>query len=191
MTRNSCTPVSVLLAGCALLLGCVSSPAPARKQDPASHDPVALTVVAEMALTRGDCKTASESYAEASQYGAAPLARHASEVALACEHLPAAWKAATRWRALAPGERESSAMYATVATKLYRISDARAAIMDFAKVQKAAADSAAPKAGGDATDLSELAGLLLGQSDAPAVLAVMSSALDSATIAPETDALLA
>ncbi len=190
MIRNSCTPLSVLVAGCALLVGCTAGPA--RKEDPAPHDPAALTVVAEMALTRGDCKTAAESYAEASQYGAAPLARRASEVALACEHLPAAWKAATRWRALAPGDRESAAMYAAVAIKLYRIADARAAIMDFTKARKTAADgTSVPKISDEAADLSELAGLLLGQSDAPAVMAAMSTALDPGTISPDTDALLA
>ncbi len=72
-------------------------------------------------------------------------------------------------------------MYATVAIKLYRIADARSAIVDFAKAQNAS----------DSAGLSELAGLLLEQSDAPAVLAAMSSALDPATLSPETDALLA
>ena len=61
-------------------------------------------------------------------------------------------------------------MYAAVAVKLYRIPDARAGIVDFAKAQ----DSA------DGASLSELAGLLLEQSDAPAVLAAMSGALDPA-----------
>jgi tetratricopeptide (TPR) repeat protein len=177
---NTCTPLAILMAGCALLVGCAAGPA--RKEDTAANrDPAALTIVAEIALARGDCKTASESYADASQYGAAPLARQASKVALACEHLPAAWKAATRWRALAPAERDASAMYATVAIKLYRISDARSAIIDFSKAQK----------GADSADLSELAGLLLEQSDAPAVLAAMSSALEPATASPDTDALLA
>ncbi|MEA3183023.1 MAG: hypothetical protein QOI59_6546 [Gammaproteobacteria bacterium] len=171
--------LSLLMTGSALLAGCAGGPAP--KEDPASHDPAALTVVAEIALTRGDCKTASESYAEAAQHGAVPLARRASEVALACEHVPAAWKSAVRWRALAPGDREASAMYATVAIKLYRIADARSAIVDFAKLQN-------PQ---DSAGLSELAGLLLEQSDAPAVLAAMSGALDAATITPDTDALLA
>jgi tetratricopeptide (TPR) repeat protein len=72
-------------------------------------------------------------------------------------------------------------MYATVAVKLYRIPDARAAIMDFAKTPK----------GTEAADLSELAGLLLEQSDAPAVLAAMGGALDPGAISPDTDALLA
>ena len=179
--RNTATTLSLLLAGSALLAGCAASPAP--KEAPSnSHDPAALTVVAEIALTRGDCKAASESYAEAAQYSdAAPLARRASEVALACEHVPAAWKSAARWRALAPRDREASAMYATVAIKLYRIADARSAIVDFAKTQNAQ----------DSAGLSELAGLLLEQSDPPAVLAAMSGALDPASISPDTDALLA
>jgi tetratricopeptide (TPR) repeat protein len=176
---NKATYLSLVVTGCLLLGGCAAGPKP--KEGTASRDPAALTVVAEMALTRGDCKVASESYAEASQYGAAPLARRASEVALACEHVPAAWKAATRWRSLAPGDRQASAMYATVAIKLYRIADARAAILDFAKNQKSP----------DSADLSELAGLMLEQSDAPAVLAAMSSALDPASISPDTEALLA
>ena len=72
-------------------------------------------------------------------------------------------------------------MYATVAIKLYKIADARSAIVDFAKLQNAQ----------DSSGLSELAGLLLMQSDPPAVLAAMSGALDPATISPDTDALLA
>jgi tetratricopeptide (TPR) repeat protein len=177
--RITATALSLLISGSALLVGCAAGPAP--KEAPDGRDPAALTVVAEIALARGDCKAASESYAEAAQRGAAPLARHASEVALACEHVPAAWKSASRWRALAPNDREASAMYATVAIKLYRIADARAAIIDFTKAQNAQ----------DAASLSELAGLLLEQSDAPAVLAAMSSALDPAAISPDTDALLA
>jgi tetratricopeptide (TPR) repeat protein len=168
-----------LTTGFALLAGCAATPVP--KDDPASHDPVALTVIAEIALTRGDCKTAAESYAEAAQHGAIPLARQASRVALACENVPAAWKSAVRWRSLAPTDREASAMYATVAIKQYKIADARSAIGEFAKLQD-------PQ---DSSALSELAGLLLEQSDAPAVLAAMSGALDPATISPDTDALLA
>jgi tetratricopeptide (TPR) repeat protein len=161
-----------------LLVGCAGGPAP--KEDAEAHDPSALTLAAEIALARGDCKTASEDYAEAAQYGAAPLARHASEVALACEHVPAAWKAASRWRSLAPGDRDSSALYATVAIKLYRVSDARAGIVDFAKTQNSQ----------DPSGLSELAGLMLEQSDATGVLAAMGGALDPATLSPETLALL-
>jgi tetratricopeptide (TPR) repeat protein len=212
----------VTVLAVSLAAGC--SAAPPSKDDPDSHDPAALTVVAEIALAKGDCKAASEGYAEAAQHGAAPLARRASEVALACEHVPAAWKSATRWRALSPGDREASAMYATIAIKLYKISDARSGIVDFAKASRALAppgpaDAAvAPNStvgaataqtpnqtdkgkapnpaqaktinSPDAASLSELAGLLLEQSDAPAVLAAMSGALDPNTMSPDTLALL-
>lgn len=161
-----------------LAAGCSAGPQP--KADADSHDPAALTVVAEMALARGDCKAASENYAEAAQRGAAPLARRASEVALGCEHVPAAWTSASRWRALAPADRQAAAMYATVAIKLYRIADARAGIVDFVKAPNTQ----------EAAGLTELATLLLEQSDAPAVLAAMSSAVDPATASPETLSLL-
>jgi tetratricopeptide (TPR) repeat protein len=176
MAANGLTLLLLLAAGCA------SAPKP--KEDTEArdkHDPAALTIVAEMALAKGDCKAAAETYAEAAQRGAAPLARRASEVALACEHVPAAWKAAIRWRSLAPADREAAAMYATVAVKLYRITDARTGVADFAKaltIQESAG-------------LTELAGLLLEQSDASAVLAAMSSALDTPNMTPETESLLA
>lgn len=116
----------VTLAGC-------STVRPAAESHPAkpAGDPAALTVVAEIALERGDCKEASESYAKAAAVGAASLARRATLVAVACEHLPAAWQSATRWRSLAPADREAAAMYAAVALKLYHIADARAAIGDY------------------------------------------------------------
>src|SRR6202046_553136 len=111
------------------MVGC-SSVRPAKQEAP-KGDPAALTVVAEIALERGDCKGASESYAKAAAVGAVSLARRATEVALACEHLPAAWESVTRWRTLAPTSREADAMYAGIALKLYHIPEARAAINDF------------------------------------------------------------
>ena len=68
---------------------------------------------------------------------------------MACEHLPAAWQSANRWRTLAPSDREATALYAAVALKLYRTSEARAAIHEFWRVeeQKNAA-AAGPRAPG-------------------------------------------
>jgi tetratricopeptide (TPR) repeat protein len=208
--RREWSAVVAALCCAVTLVGCANTPNKAADK-PDGHDPAALTVVAEIALARGDCRSASESYAEAAQHGAAPLARRASEVALGCEHVPAAWKSASRWRTLAPADREAAAMYATVAAKLYRIPDARAGIVDFAKAQSSTTAAAAvaaqatpdDQAGGntghpkgaaaptaDAAGLSELAGLMLEQSDPPAVLAAMSSALDANAVSPDTDALL-
>ena len=100
------------------------------------------------------------------------MARRASEVALACENVPAARKSSDRWRTLAPSDREAAAMYATIAIKLYRIADARAGILAFEKADGPATPAGTP-ASQDSRDagLSELAGLLLEQADPPAVLA--------------------
>jgi tetratricopeptide (TPR) repeat protein len=139
-----------------LVAGC--SAAAQTAPEPATRDPNAATVIAEIALERGDCKTAAETYASAAQHGDLAVAQRASEVALACEHLPAAWEATKRWRALAPNDRDAAAVYATVALKLYRIPEARSAIVTVLKADgtasgkeaqaKPPARKPAPKASG-------------------------------------------
>lgn len=150
---------------------------PAFAEQP-ERDPSALTVLAEIALERGDCKEASENYAEALPGGNANLAQRASAVALACEHLPAAWEAAQRWRSLAPGDTDAAAVYATIAVKLYRIADAQAAVRSIIL----AADGE-PR-------LAELTSLLLNESEAPAVLKTIAGAVDESTASPPVLTLL-
>src|SRR6516165_7527728 len=100
LTRRYAAPgIAVLLL--AQLSGCAT---PQQKPAAAAPDPTALTVSAEVALKHGDCRTASEDYAQAAQTGDAALARRAAQVAVACEHVPAAWQSAQRWRALAPDD---------------------------------------------------------------------------------------
>ncbi len=118
-------PLLVIAAGCASL-----HPKPPAAPPP---DPAALTLTAEMALKKGDCRTGAEAYAQAASVGNLELAHRATQVAVACEHLPAAWQAVSRWRTLAPNDHQANAMYALVALKLYRIADARAAIKDFCR----------------------------------------------------------
>src|SRR5580658_1567214 len=108
-------------------LGCRTAPAPAPKAAQ-THDSNAATVVAEIALQKGDCRAAAENYAAAAANGDAKLAKRATEVALACENMPAAWQATGRWHALAPQDRTATIAYATVALKLYRIGDAQTAL---------------------------------------------------------------
>jgi len=170
----------MLLALAGLAAGCASTPQP--KAAARGHDAASLTALAEMALKQGDCKGASESYAKAAAVGDAALAQRASKVALACEHLPAAWQAVTRWKALAPGDREATAMYAAVALKQYRLPEARAAISEFSHEK-------AP-AGSKSDGLGALSALLLQESDASTVLSVMSGALESQGPSPDTLALL-
>jgi tetratricopeptide (TPR) repeat protein len=122
-------PLRSMSCGLALLLAAGCSAAAQTAPDSAARDPNAATVIAEIALERGDCRTASETYAAAAQHGDLAVARRASEVSLACEHLPAAWEASRRWRSLAPKDRDAAAVYATVALKLYHIPEARSAIV--------------------------------------------------------------
>ena len=203
-----------LLAGCAGVRPATKAAAP----PPPGGDASALTVIAEVALKRGDCRAASEAYAHGAAVAAdVQLARRATQVAMACEHLPAAWAAATRWRALAPGDREADALYAAVALKLYHTSEARAAIHDFWRAEEHAnsasaaltkptqpdaaagkgsapapeATPAAPRAAQrTAKSMTELTALLLEESDAPAVLMAMSGALEPTANSPDTLTLL-
>ena len=189
-----------LLLAVALLCGCAATHRAAAP--PPAADPTALTVMAEAALKRGDCRAASENYAQAAAVGDVQLARRATRVALACEHLPAAWQAASRWRALAPNDSEANALYATVALKLYRTTDARNAIREFWHSEQQGAVPASPAGPGageppdadasaptraaerTARSITELTALLLEESDAPAVLTAMSGALEPAPSSP-------
>ena len=170
----------------ALLTGCAT--VPQEQAGPAQPDAAALTIVAEIALQRGDCKIAADTYARAAQIASAPVARRASEVGLACEDLPAAWKSAQRWRDLEPQSREAQAMYATVALKLYRIADARAAVKAFfsapppplpARSTPGRLVSAARGAGGADGGLADLTTTLLEESDPPEVFAALNGVIDT------------
>ena len=68
--------------GLALLLAAGCSAAAQTAPEPGTRDPNAATVIAEIALERGDCRTASETYAAAAQRGDLAVAQRASEVAL-------------------------------------------------------------------------------------------------------------
>jgi tetratricopeptide (TPR) repeat protein len=205
------TPLTKLcgVALAALLAACASVQHARPPPPPAHGDATALTVIAEADLKRGDCRGASESYARAAAVGDAVLARRATQVAMACEHLPAAWQAASRWRTLAPTDREANALYAAVALKLYRTQEARAAIRDFwrAEEQQESAAAAAPpsvaappsavappsaavRRGRAEKSMTELTALLLEESDASAVLTAMSGALEPTATSPQTLALL-
>lgn len=173
----------------ALAAGCAT--APEKPAPPPKPDAAAMTIVAEIALQRGDCRTASETYAKAALLASAPVAQRASEVGLACEDLPAAWTSVQRWRELAPQSREAQTMYATVALKLYRIADARAAVRDYLR-------ETPPPKGGPSTrgreglrtantgdrGLADLVTLLLEECEPPEVFAALRGVADTAGVPP-------
>jgi len=136
LCRAARVPGLALLAALAVLAGCAANRPKQTVPPPPSTDPTALTVMAEAALKRGDCRAAAESYTQAAAVGDAKLAQRATQVAMACEHLPAAWQAANRWRSLAPTDPEANALFAAVALKLYRTAEARGAIREFWRAEE-------------------------------------------------------
>ena len=186
---RACTPLLV-----ALLAACAAVP-PHPAASPPAADPSALTLSAEVALKRGDCRTAAEDYAQAAATGDARLAQRAAEVGVACEHLPAAWSAVNRWRTLAPEDRDAAVLYALVALKLYRTADARTAVRDYLRSVLATtapppAQSDAPRRTHPAPDprvlaLADLVELLLGHTDASAVLTAMGGVPEPLASAPQ------
>lgn len=126
---------SPLIAAAALVFGACASAPPAPPQDPS-----ALTVIAEVALERGDCKAASDAYASVSEASNdESLTKRALEIALGCEQLPAAARITDRWRELAPDNLDATKLDGVVALKLGRLDDARNA---FAQALKRADDKA-------------------------------------------------
>jgi tetratricopeptide (TPR) repeat protein len=180
------TLIPALVAG--LLAACSSSPRETTEQgtrqgneSEARQDANAMTVVAEIALERGDCRAAAETYAAAAAKGEVAVAKRASEVAAQCEHLPAAWEAVKRWRSLAPTDHEAAALYATVALKLYRIPEARTAV---GSVMESAGEEPDKKIAG-------LTAQLLEGADATSVLAAVGGALDNSNASAPVLALMA
>jgi tetratricopeptide (TPR) repeat protein len=153
LCRTARVPGLALLAALAVLAGCTTNRPKQTLPPPPSTDSTALTVMAEAALKRGDCRAAAENYAQAAAVGDAKLAKRATQVAMACEHLPAAWQAANRWRSLAPTDPEANALYAAVALKLYRTAEARGAIREFWRAEEqlnSTRSTAQPKPGATA-----------------------------------------
>lgn len=97
------------------------------------------------------------------------MASHATEVALDCENIPAAWMAARNWLKAAPSDPQAALIYATIALKLYHLPEARAAIATALGVDAQATDA----------DLVGFMQVLAEQSDATAAFAALDAALDT------------
>jgi len=132
-------------------------------------DPAQASVAGELALQQGDCRTAADDYAVASQGATAQMASKASEVALNCQNIPAAWIAAQSWLKAAPKDPQAALVYATVALKLYRVPEARAAIATALAADAHATDRA----------LMSTMQVLAQQSDATAAFTALAPVLDT------------
>ncbi len=98
---------------------------------------------AELAVSAGDCRRASETYAKAAAGQRDPrIARRAVEVAVGCSHLPAAWQSAQRWLALDAENVDALRAAGLVALELHRIDDARRIFTDLLAKPDVEADRA-------------------------------------------------
>ena len=129
----------------------------------------ARVLAAELALDGGNCRDAAERYAGAAAKSRDPrLLRRATEVGVACEHLPAAWESSQRWRAIDPENVDALRAAGLVALGLYRLGDARAIFGELLRKPDVEPDRA----------LQELLPQLLSGDDINAAWATMNTVVD-------------
>ena len=129
------TLLPVLAAACALAQA-------AAPQTPSAAEHSQQNVLAELALQRGDCRTAAQNFAAGSQGASVTQARRATEVAFDCEQVFPAYTAAQNWLQAAPHDRQVSIVYAAAALRLYKVPEARAALGTALKASPPMADAA-------------------------------------------------
>jgi tetratricopeptide (TPR) repeat protein len=122
MQRNARTAL-ISLAVAALL------PLAATALSTTNSDNAAL-VLADMALSRGDCKGGTDRYMKAAlATDDATISERANKVAAECQQIAAAAKSARRWQKLEPESAGAAAAVALSAVQLYQPEVASAAIL--------------------------------------------------------------
>ncbi|HEY6123191.1 MAG TPA: tetratricopeptide repeat protein [Steroidobacteraceae bacterium] len=87
-------------------------------------------VLADMALSRGDCRGGTDRYVKAAFATNDPkISQRANEVASECQQIAASAKVARRWQKLEPDSASASAAVALAAVQLYQPAEASAAIL--------------------------------------------------------------
>lgn len=110
----------------------------------------ATLVLADMALSRGDCKGGTERYLKAAiASNDATISERANKVASECQQVGASMKAAKRWQKLEPESAGASAAVALAAVRLYQPDEASAAIL---RTQQLGGDDALVKLIGEVSD---------------------------------------
>src|SRR5688572_22293795 len=122
MPRNPAAPIISLVL--AALIPAVGSALSTTNSDNAD------LILADMALSRGDCRGGTERYIKAAQATSdAAISKRASEIAAECQQIGASAKAARRWQKLDPESADASAAVALAAVRLYQPDEASAAIL--------------------------------------------------------------
>jgi len=125
------------------------SPAGAMALSTTNSDSADL-VLADMALSRGDCRGGTERYIKAAwATNDARISQRASEIASECQQIGASAKAARRWQKLDPESAGASAAVALAAVRLYQPVEASAAIL---RTHALGGDESLIKLIGDASD---------------------------------------
>jgi len=107
-------------------------------------------VLADMALSRGDCRGGTDRYIKAAlASNDARISQRASEIASECQQISASAKAARRWQKLDPESAGASAAVALAAVRLYQPDEASAAIL---RTQTLGGDESLIKLMGEVSD---------------------------------------
>jgi len=122
MPRN---PASLLISlALAALLPAVSGALSTTNSDKAD------LILADMALSRGDCRGGTDRYLKAAMAANdATIAERANKVASDCQQITASAKSARRWQKLEPDSAGAAAAVALAAVRLYETDEASAAIL--------------------------------------------------------------
>jgi len=87
-------------------------------------------VLADMALSRGDCRGGTDRYLKAAfATNDASISKRASEIAAECQQIGASAKVARRWQKLDPESAAAAAAVALAEVRLYQPEEASAAIL--------------------------------------------------------------
>src|SRR5262245_39159739 len=87
-------------------------------------------VLADMALSRGDCRGGTERYLKAALgTDDVKVSERANRVAAECQQISASAKTARRWQKLDPQRADAAAAVALASVQLYQPNDASAAIL--------------------------------------------------------------
>jgi tetratricopeptide (TPR) repeat protein len=122
MPRNPASPIVSLLL--AVLIPAVGSALSTTNSDNAD------LVLADMALSRGDCRGGTDRYLKAALGTSdAKISERANKVAAECQQISSSAKAARRWMKLDPTRADAAAAVALAAVQLYQPNDASSAIL--------------------------------------------------------------
>lgn len=124
-------------------------PMPAHALSQTNSDGADL-VLADMALSRGDCRGGTERYLKAALASDdAQVSERANKVAADCQQVAASARAARRWQKLAPESADAAAAVALAAVRLYQTEEAAPAIL---RTHELGGDEALIKLIGEASD---------------------------------------